>query len=53
MKQQVIILKVKFDENYNYAPQSWNWSELIGCDGDCVEILNYGVIERVREEPDE
>ncbi len=53
MKQQVVILKVKFDETENYSPQNWNWSELIGCKKDCVQVLNYGAIESVREEPDE
>ena len=47
MKEQIVILKIKFDENYG-KPQNWNWSELLGCD-DCIEILNYGIIEEVIE----
>ena len=50
MKQQVLILKVKYDETELYSPKNWNWSELIGCKGDCVEVVNYGTIEDVREE---
>ena len=46
MKSQVVILKVKFDED-SHAPKSWNWSEIIGCDVDCVEVMNYGGIEDV------
>lgn len=48
MKQQIIIIKVKFDEN-SQSPKNWNWSELIGCERDCVEVLNYGVVEDVGE----
>lgn len=49
MKQQVIIIKVKFDETENQSPKNWNWSQLLGCERDCVEILNYGDIEDVGE----
>jgi hypothetical protein len=44
MKQQVLILKVKFDDD-TFEPRSWNWSEIIGCDVDCVEVMNYGRVE--------
>jgi len=46
MKSQVLILKVKFEEG-SYEPRSWNWSEIIGCDVDCVEVMNYGRVEEV------
>lgn len=49
MKEQILILKVKFDETDNYSPNNWNWSELIGCGKDCVEILNYGKVETIDE----
>lgn len=49
MKSQVVILKVKFDENESFPPKSWNWSELIGCNVDCVELMNYGAIEDLGE----
>lgn len=45
MRSQVIVLKVKYDEKESYEPRSWNWSEIIGCDVDCVEVMNYGVSE--------
>jgi len=49
MKSQVVILKVKFDENESLHPSSWNWSEIIGCSVDCVELMNYGSIEDLGE----
>jgi len=49
MKSQVVVLKVKFEEG-SYEPKSWNWSEIIGCDVDCVEVMNYGRIEDVPTE---
>jgi len=49
MKSQVVILKVRFDENESFPPKSWNWSEIIGCSVDCVELMNYGAIEDLGE----
>jgi hypothetical protein len=51
MKSQVVILKVKFDED-SFEPKSWNWSEIIGCDADCVEVMNYGTVENVPPKKD-
>lgn len=48
MKQQVIVLKIKYDET-EYAPKSWNWSEILKCNSDCVEVMNYGKVEEVDE----
>lgn len=44
MKSQIVILKVRFDED-SLEPKSWNWSEILGCDKDCVEVVNHGVVE--------
>lgn len=44
MKSQVVILKVKFEED-SLEPKSWNWSEILGCEKDCVEVVNYGGVE--------
>lgn len=46
MKSQVIILKVRFDEE-EIEPKNWNWSEILGCEKDCVEVVNYGSSEDV------
>lgn len=37
-KEQVLIIKVKYDDEDNYEPYKWNWSELINGD---VEVLNH------------
>jgi hypothetical protein len=50
MKQQVVILKIKYDDQENFAPQNWNWSELLGCKNDCVQVMNYGTIEELPDE---
>lgn len=49
MKSQVLILKVQYDDNESYEPRSWNWSEIIGCSFDCVEVINYSGPEDVPE----
>lgn len=51
MKSQVLILKVNFEDE-SLEPRSWNWSEIIGCEVDCVEVLNYGCVEKVTERKD-
>lgn len=47
MKSQIVILKVAFDENTSIEPKNWNWSEILGCDRGCVDLLNYGAVEDV------
>jgi len=41
IKEQVIILKVKYDDEVDKTPHTWNWSEVLGADYD-VEVLNHG-----------
>lgn len=48
-KEQVVILKVRYDEDYDQTPHTWNWTELLGSDHE-VEVLNHGVPEKVRKE---
>ena len=45
MKQQVLIIKVKYDEKNQHCPSSWSWPSLLKCEHSCVEILNSGAIE--------
>lgn len=47
MKSQVVILKIKFDDTTQHQPKSWNWSEIIGCEVDCVEVMNHGAVETI------
>ena len=46
MKSQVLILKVLFDDE-DFEPKNWNWSEIIGCGKNCIEIMNHGAVEDV------
>jgi hypothetical protein len=50
IKEQVIILKIKYDPSESYEPRLWNWVELLKCKNDCVEVLNYGKSEVVTDE---
>lgn len=45
MKSQVLILKLNYDEKEKLEPRLWNWPEIIGCDYNCVEVMNYGRAE--------
>ena len=47
MKQQVLIMRIKYDESTQHPPSSWSWPSLLKCEYSCVEILNYGGIEDV------
>lgn len=49
MKSQILILRIFYDEKTSFEPRSWNWSEVIGCSSDCVEVMNYGAIEDIPE----
>lgn len=49
IKEQVLILKVRYDEDYDQTPHTWNWTELLGSDHE-VEVLNHGSSEKVRKE---
>lgn len=54
MKQQIVILRVVYDETEVTSPKSWDWPKILNCRGDCVEVLNHGGVEEVSiEEGDE
>lgn len=44
-KTQIIILKITYDDELNKQPKNWHWSEIIGCENDCVEVMNSGSVE--------
>lgn len=48
MKEQVLILKVRYDEKHDKSPHTWDWSELVGSDHE-VEVLNHGSTETVED----
>jgi hypothetical protein len=48
IKEQTLILKVRYDDEQNKSPHTWDWSGLIG--NDCeAEVLNYSGSEDVKE----
>lgn len=49
IKEQVIILKIKYDSSENYEPRLWHWAEILKCKDDCVEVMNYGKAEVVEK----
>lgn len=44
IKEQVLILKVKYDDEQDQTPHTWNWTELLKTDFE-VEVLNHGKSE--------
>lgn len=43
-KQQVVILKVRYDDEQNNAPHTWDWTRIVGSNHE-TEVLNHGVAE--------
>lgn len=48
IKEQVLILKVQYDDSYDQTPHTWNWTELLGSDLE-IEVLNHGAPEKPKE----
>ena len=46
IQQQIIILKITYEDKDN-PPSSWHWPTVIGCEDNCVEIMNYGAVEEI------
>lgn len=47
MKTQTLILKVNFEDEET-SPVYWNWNKMANCE-DCIEIQNYGKVEKIEE----
>lgn len=45
IKEQVLILKVRYEDEDKKSPHTWNWTELVG-DGREVEVMNHGASEK-------
>jgi hypothetical protein len=41
IKEQVLILRVRYDDEEDHTPHTWNWTELVGSDHE-IEVLNHG-----------
>ena len=46
IKEQVLILKVRYDDEERHSPHTWNWTEIAG-GGHEVEVMNHGSPEKV------
>lgn len=44
LKEETLIIKVKYDDDQNKKPHTWNWTELLNSDHE-VEVLNYSSVE--------
>ena len=44
IKEQVLILKVRYDDEQDNAPHTWDWSQLVGSDHE-MEVMNHGKTE--------
>lgn len=49
IKEQVLILKVRYDDEQAHSPHTWNWAELVKNDHE-IEVMNHGKAEIVRDE---
>ena len=41
IKEQVLILKVRYDDAQNQTPHTWDWSSIVD-NGQEVEVMNHG-----------
>jgi hypothetical protein len=48
IKEQVLILKVRYDDSKDDPPHTWGWSTLID-NGLAAEVLNHGAEEAVED----
>lgn len=48
IKEQTLILKVRYDDETSNSPNTWNWSELVGS-GHEIEVINHGKAENASE----
>lgn len=46
IKEQVLIIKVKYDDSEIKSPHTWSWTEIVGGEHE-IEVLNHGKSEEV------
>lgn len=49
IKEQVLILKVRYDDEHEQTPHTWNWSDLVRNDHE-IEVINHGKAENASEQ---
>jgi len=47
IKEQVLIIKVKYDDDQDHTPHTWDWSQLVGDEHE-IEVMNHGRSEEVK-----
>lgn len=47
VKEQILIIKVRYDSDYDRPPHTWDWSSLLGSDHD-IEVVNHGAEEETK-----
>jgi hypothetical protein len=48
IKEQIIILKVRYDDSQEKSPHTWDWTGIIGNDRQ-AEVLNHGATEDAKK----
>jgi hypothetical protein len=48
IKEQVLILKVRYDDEHEKTPHTWNWTELVRNDHE-IQVVNHGGSEEVHD----
>jgi hypothetical protein len=48
IKEQVLIIRVRYDDEDQKPPHMWDWMSLLNSDHD-VEVLNHGNSEAVEK----
>lgn len=49
IKEQILILKVRYDDLQEKSPHAWDWSGIIGNDQQ-TEVLNHGPSEDAKKD---
>lgn len=48
IKEQVLIIKVKYDDSYDNSPHAWDWSRLVGSEYE-IEVMNHGAPDAAKQ----
>ena len=48
-KEQILIIKVRYEDEQYKDPHMWDWAGLVNNDQD-IEVVNHGKAEIVQEE---
>lgn len=51
IKEQVLIIRVRYDDAEDKSPNTWNWTDLVRNDHE-IEVLNYSGSDEVKKDSD-